>query len=96
MEVTQKAGTVFKNGVPVYIPNEIQQSDPSFYISYNASSRDYGCATTALVLKSPQMTKFFILCGDHRKQYDNAATLEACLTYYDDHKNLQHEYSDKR
>ena len=96
MEVTQKAQNVFMNGVPVYVPNEIRQIDSSFYISYNASSAGYGCKTTALVLESPHTIKFFILCGDHRKQYDSASTLEACLAYYDNHKDLQHGYSDKR
>lgn len=69
MQVTQKSQMAFFEGIPIHIPNEVRQNDPSFYISYNPSSRDYGCPTTALVLKDTQMTKFYILCGDHRKQY---------------------------
>lgn len=95
MRITQKPHTAFMGGVPLQIPNEVRQNDPRFYVSYNASSRDYGCPTTALVLNDPQMTKFYILCGDHRPQYDAAASLEACLAYFASMPGLQHQYSDK-
>ncbi|PGK51869.1 hypothetical protein CN918_29190 [Priestia megaterium] len=56
-----------------------------FYISYNA--RDvaiYGSKTTALVLG--QMQKFYILNGDHRKQYAELINqgFHKCLSYYKD------------
>ena len=95
MRITQKSQTAFLGGVPVHVPNEVRQNDASFYVSYNASARDYGCPTTALVLNDPQMTKFFILRGDHRGQYEAASTLDACLAYYASQPDQQHEYSDK-
>ena len=94
MDITQKAHTAFFNGIPVQVPNEVRQNDPSFYVSYNKSTRDYGCPTTALVVNDPQMSKFYILCGDHREQYEAAKTLAACLSYYASQLDLQHKYSD--
>lgn len=95
MQITQNPQTNFFGGVPIYVPNEVRQNTSSFYVSYNSSSRDYGCPTTALVIKDPEMSKFLILCGDHRKQYEVAGTLEACLSYYASNPNIQHNYSDK-
>lgn len=95
MQVTQKSQMAFFDGIPLHIPNEVRQNDPSFYISYNPSSSGYGYPTTALVLKDPQMTKFYILCGDHRKQYGVANTLEGCLAYFRSLPDLRHSYSDE-
>lgn len=95
MEITQKPHMAFFAGIPTTVLNEVRQNDPSFYISYNRSPRDYGCATTALVLNDPQMTKFYILRGDHRKQYEAAETWDNCLAYYQGNPTQQHEYSDK-
>lgn len=94
MKITQKPGTVFFEGMPVFVENEVREIDDSFYISYNCSSREYGCDTTAIVLE-PQMSKFYILCGDHRKQYAAAGNLTACLEYFASRPELQHKYSDK-
>lgn len=41
-----------------------------FHISYNASRADYGCNTTAIVLKG---RVFFVLNGDHRDALAEAA-----------------------
>lgn len=95
MKVTQNAGVKFFNGTPLHIPNEVRENSREFYISYNSSSSGYGCPTTALVLNNPQMTKFYILCGDHRKQFEEAETLEQCFVYFQSNPDKQHEYSDK-
>lgn len=95
MQVTQKPQTAFVGGVPVHVANEVRQNGPDFYISYNASSGGYGCPTTAIVVNNPQMSAFYVLCGDHRKQYEEAETLAACLAYFASNPALQHEYSDK-
>ena len=95
MQITQKPQTAFIGGIPIQVPNEVRQNDPSFYVSYNSSARDYGSPTTALVLNDPQMSKFYILCGDHRKQYEVAGNWDACLAYYVSQPDLQHKYSDK-
>ncbi len=95
MRITQSPHTAFLSGIPVHVPNEVRQNDPRFYISYNQSPRDYGCATTALVVNDPQVTKFYILCGDHRAQYEAAGHLDACRSYFASQPDLQHDYSDK-
>lgn len=67
-----------------------------FYISYNNYDIDiYGCKTTALVLG--QMQKFFILNGDHRKQYIGLIKqgFQSCLSYYKDNIENANKFSDK-
>ena len=95
MKTTQKPGTKFCNGIPLSIPNEVMENDPTFYVSYNSSSSGYGCATTALVRNDPQMSHFYILKGDHREQYKAESSLAKCLEYYKLNEALRHEYSDK-
>lgn len=64
-------------------PN-VSRSFENFHISYNPSSADYGCDTTAIVLGG---RVFFILNGDHEKPLLNAATeggVHACVDYFID------------
>lgn len=65
-----------------------------FYVSYDPSTRNYGCVTTALVLG--QMEKFYILKGDHREQYMKIMEqgFDKCLEYYKDNIADSHENSD--
>lgn len=73
-----------------------QKSFDGFYISYNSYDTDiYGSVTTALVLG--QMQQFFILNGDHRKQYAEVIKqgFDACLKYYKKNIADSHPYSDK-
>ena len=65
-----------------------------FYISYNWSTRDYGCVTTALVVG--QMEKFYILKGDHRAAYDALIPqgFDKCFEYYKSNIASSHSYSD--
>lgn len=93
MEVTQKPGMRFFDGIPIYVPNEVLRSAPEFYVSYCARTSDYGCSTTALVVRENGDDKFYLLCGDHRKGYAAASTLEACFAYFMAHADLQHEFS---
>lgn len=72
------------------------KSYDGFYISYNNYDIDcYGCETTALVLG--QMELFYILKGDHRKQYKSLIDqdFDCYINYYLCHLNLSHPYSDK-
>lgn len=67
-----------------------------FYVSYNSHDRAiYGADTTALVLG--QMDLFFILNGDHRKQYKEIIEqgFDACLTYFKDNIRDLNKFSDK-
>lgn len=78
--------------------NTTKEMSPHWYVSYNPSSRDYGCDTTALVLG--QGEHFLTLEGDHREALhaimDDAKpfTLTRCLRYVDDNKDKLHEMSD--
>lgn len=94
MKVTQKPGVSFRHGMPLSIPNEVRQNCDEFYISYNASPAHYGSDTTAIVVLDPSMTKFYILLGDHRKQLEEASTLDKCMEYYKANPDKQSEYSD--
>jgi hypothetical protein len=64
------------------IPNQTIDAD-GFYVSYNDTDYDiYGSDTTALVFG--QMERFFILKGDHRRQYLDLMQhgFHSCLDYY--------------
>ena len=77
-------------------PNKTFNSpDKTFYVSYN--SRDaylYGDVTTALVWG--QMEHFYILYGDHRKEYKELMDQgwQACFDYFAGHKDLLSKYSE--
>lgn len=81
----------------VPVPNTVTHGT-GFYVSYNDHDTSiYGSDTTALVVG--QMERFYILKGDHRRQYADLipSGYEACLSYYKDKANigLSHRYSDK-
>lgn len=94
MKVTQTPGVSFFRGMPVSIPNEVRQNCDEFYVSYNASPAHYGSDTTAVVTQGQGGTKFYILLGDHRKQLEEASTLDKCMEYYKANPDKQSEYSD--
>lgn len=67
---------------PMLQPINRVQNFGRFHISYNPSSADYGCDTTALVLDD---TVFLILNGSHQTAMKNAAAdggLPACIDYF--------------
>lgn len=78
-------------------PNEVVESgNDEFYISYNIIDHMiYGSITTAIVIG--QMQHFYILNGDHRKEYAALIPkgLIACLTYFLEHSDLINKYSEK-
>ena len=76
-----------------FTPNFVTDKD-NFYISYNDYDSDiYGSDTTALVFG--QMEAFYILNGDHRKNYTLLKGFNACLEYFK--KNIIHinKYSEE-
>ena len=95
------------NGIPVVIPNKTDDVDtgsPHWYVSYNYSTRDYGCDTTALVLGQGEY--FIILDGDHRAAFNAViasaadkgwaySRLDLCLQYVRENKNLLNKMSNK-
>jgi hypothetical protein len=77
------------------IPNTTMDG-AGFYVSYNDyDTAIYGCETTALVLG--QMERFYILKGDHRRQYAERLALgfDSCLDYYRANLADAHTFSDK-
>jgi len=94
-------------GIPVLQPNSVvNESDKvieldgktynGFYISYNNyDTKIYGDVTTALVLG--QMQKFYILNGDHRKQYEEIIEqgFLKCLEYFKNNISQASKYSDE-
>ena len=85
------------NGIPIHIPNTVTTNrlEEKYYISYNPSYRDYGIDTTALVINigNNERDVYYILKGNHSTQYENCKDLKECIAYYQDNKELQHNFS---
>lgn len=72
--------------------NEVDQRG-RWHLSYNPSVQGYGCVTTALVLDN---RVFFVLNGDHRKAWGEAADLEGALDYFIEHHQQVSDMSEHR
>lgn len=85
-------------GVPICTTNVISKEEKDkFYISYDSSYYAYGINTTALVIDRYKENKgdlFYILKGDHRKEYNLCKSLKECIKYFLSNKIVIHEYSD--
>ena len=83
--------------VPVFKPNVVSQKCDEFYVSYNSyDTHAYGSDTTALVIG--RGNHFYILNGDHRKQYKQASEeggLEACFEYFRKNNHLINKHSER-
>jgi hypothetical protein len=79
-------------------PNLTYESpDGTFYISYNPVDISlYGDKTTALVYG--QMQHFYVLNGDHRKEYKELIPLgwQACFDYFISNQDKINKYSEKK
>lgn len=64
-----------------------------WHLSYNPSVQGYGCVTTALVFDN---RVFFVLNGDHRKAWGEAADLEGALDYFIEHHQQVSDMSEHR
>lgn len=67
-----------------------------FYVSYNNHDTNiYGDVTTALVLG--QMEKFFILNGNHTKEYEKLIDcgFSGCMEYFKNHIEQINKLSDR-
>lgn len=92
-ELTQYNLVMQGNNEPIEFNQKLYNG---FYISYNNYDiAIYGCVTTALVLG--QMQKFFILKGNHQKQYAELIEqgFDRCLDYYKNNIADSHHRSDK-
>lgn len=58
----------FCGGIPITFTNTVKKRG-CHHISFNKSSREYGCPTTALVING---RVFIILCGNHYDNLNNA------------------------
>ena len=87
------------NGIPLSVPNEIVSDDRSehYHVSYNGSRTNYGVDTTALVIRSEDNKSevYYILKGNHSKQFRNCKNLKDCVRYFIANKDISHSYSDK-
>ena len=82
------------NGISCLVPNAISVSTTEYYVSYNDYDRTiYGGVTTALVLG--QMERFYILNGDHRKEYAKCSSLGECVAYFKANETQINKYSDR-
>lgn len=61
-------GIDFCGSIPITSTNTVKKQG-CHHISFNKSSRDYGCTTTALVIDG---RVFIILCGNHYDNLNNA------------------------
>lgn len=93
MKEIQKPHIEFKSGIPIDIPNSVYSNSTDYFISYNDRDRRiYGDVTTAIVKGNHEA--FYILLGDHRKEYFQRDTFEKCLEYFNNNPNLISRYSD--
>lgn len=83
--VTTRSGTM-------YASNLIHKRD-GWHLSYCGSSAVYGCETTALVVDN---RVFFVLRGDHRREWMTAWTLWEALQYFIAHDDQIHLASEHR
>lgn len=87
----------FFNGVPIVIENTITKSskEENYHISYNPSRRDYGVDTTALVITigDNEREVYYILKGNHEKQYANCENLKDCVNYFKNNMEYKHKFS---
>ena len=66
----------------VVSPNISKDYPGGFHVSYCRSNRDYGCATTTIILKG---RVFFVLNGNHAAALDAAAIaggISTCMDYF--------------
>ena len=74
-------------------PNSTLNFD-NFHLSYNRSRVNYGCDTTAIVLKGDV---FLILNGNHKKELEeisNKDGLVGCLNYFIENIKLSNRLSE--
>lgn len=85
-----KQETKVVDGVVLQAHNEVDNRG-RWHLSYNPRTDGYGCVTTALVFDN---NVFFVLCGDHRKAWGEAADLDHALEYFMAHKKQVHKASE--
>ena len=75
------------NKESTFFPNNIVRKGDGFYISFLPESK-LNHAETALVVKEPK--EFFILYGNHLKEYEELIPLglDACFEYYNQNSSL--------
>lgn len=85
------------NGVPIVVPNNtVDLPEKGCYISYNNyDTKEYGCATTALVrMDGIKPTKFLILNGNHMAEYQAIGNYDGCVEYFKQHLDQQNKMSE--
>lgn len=78
-------------GIPVTVPNVVDNSPVGYYVSYNNyDTYIYGCDTTAIVIR--RTSAFLILNGDHRKELAGMSLEQACA-YFHANAHLKNHHS---
>lgn len=82
-----------------FAKNVIVTENTDFYISYNeVDTKCYGDVTTAIVKKNDNPVKFFILNGNHSKQYKDiirhGGSYADCIAYFKKNIDKKSSFSD--
>ena len=89
-------GVEFFDGVPIFTSNSVTNQNKEYYVSYEPSARNYGVDTTAFVSYDKVGNSiFYILEGNHVKNYEKCQTFQEHMDYFKNNINLMHKYSDK-
>lgn len=91
---------VERDGFRFFVPNDIVVREHDFYVSLNTyDTAIYGCTTTALVRVVSSREHFYVLNGDHAKEYraivEAGGGIEECLEYFCNHSDQISKYSEK-
>lgn len=80
------------NCIPNCKPTNEVADKSGYHISYNWSSRDYGCPTTAIYIKDTG--QYLILCNNHKDALETLENLDQCVKYFYDNIDQAHRFSD--
>lgn len=77
-------------------PKPTLEKEPQFYISFNGYDTALAGTTTTALVVGDKMDAFYILNGDHRRQYAvlSKSGLDSCITYFTEHADAKNKYSD--
>ncbi|WP_090739327.1 hypothetical protein [Paenibacillus sp. Mc5Re-14] len=93
IEIFENSGLVHHDDGRLTMEPNITNEFKGFYISHNPYESAYGGETTALILGQGQ--RFYILKGDHRKEYQGfLSSFTECMNYYCNNPNKLERFSD--
>ena len=81
------------NTIPNCKPQNVVTEKEGYHISFNRSSSDYGCPTTAIYIETT--SQFLILCGDHKEELEKL-NFNECLEYFYNNIDKAHRMSEHK